>query len=130
MAYCNIRDVCIQDVGKCLPATPEEAKRLAEYLVSSPNLLTKRKPNSSFRNCGGKSIKKTLIPKTKKVKSSAPTITFVNEDSYHLSFYDCQCNVCFCNREIQEYRIYLKNMYEDTRKAVVDDPMSSTFVSY
>ena len=110
-------------------ATPEEAKRLAGFLVSSPNLPTKKKPNSSFRNCVGKYIKKTLIPKIEKVESSAPTITLVNEDSYHLSFYDYQCNVCFCNRDIQEYRIYLENMYEDMRKAVGDDPMSCTFVS-
>ena len=37
----------------------------------------------------------TLIPKIKKVESSAPTITFVNEDSYHLSFHYYLCNKCF-----------------------------------
>ena len=30
--YCNIRDVCIRDTANCLPATPEEAKRLAEVI--------------------------------------------------------------------------------------------------
>jgi len=30
--YCNIRDVCIRDAANCLPATPEEAKRLAEVI--------------------------------------------------------------------------------------------------
>ncbi len=62
----------------------------------------------------------TLIPKIKKVESSAPTITFVNEDSYHLSFHDYLCNKCFYNRELQEYRIYLglQNINEDLRKAV------------
>jgi hypothetical protein len=40
-----------------------------------------------FQNCGGKSIKTKLIPKIKKVDSSAPTITLVNVDWYHLSFY-------------------------------------------
>ena len=69
-----------------------------------------------------------LIPKIKKVESSAHTITFVNEDSYHLSFYGYLCNVCFYNWELQEYRIYLdlKNIYEDLRKAVGDDPMPFT----
>ena len=111
--YFNIRDVCIRDGGNCLPATPEEAKVLAEVIGVIAELAHQKKPNSSFQHCGGKSIKKTLIPKIKKVESSSPTITFVNEDSYHLSFYDYQCNVCFCNREIQEYRIYLdlKNLH-------------------
>jgi hypothetical protein len=71
-----------------LPATPEEAKRLAEVIGVITELAHQKKTNSSFQHCGGKSIKKTLIPN-------------------HLSFYDYQCNVCFCNREIQEYRIYL-----------------------
>jgi len=57
-------------------------------------------------------IKMTLIPKIKKVESSAPTITFVNEDSYYLSFYDNLCKSCFCNRELQEYRIYLDLIYK------------------
>ena len=86
---------------------PEEAKVLAEVIGVIAELAHQKKPNSSFQHCGGKSVKKTLIPKIKKVESLAPTITFVNEDSYHLSFYDYQCNVCFCNWEIQEYRIYL-----------------------
>ena len=111
-------------------ATSEEAEQMAEVISVITKLAHRKEAKFIFQNCGGKSIKTKLIPKIKKVDLSAPTITFVNEDSYHLSFYDCQCNVCFCNREIQEYRIYLKNMYEDTRKAVVDDPMSSTFVSY
>jgi hypothetical protein len=61
----------------------------------------------------------TLIPKIKKVESSAPTITFVNEDSYHLSFHDYLCNVLY-NQELQEYWIYLglQNINEDLRKAV------------
>jgi hypothetical protein len=73
-----------------------------------------------------------LILKIKKVESSAPTITFVNKDSYHLSFYGYPCNRCFCNRELQEYRIYLdlQNMYEDLRKAVGDDQMSFHLMSY
>jgi DNA repair exonuclease SbcCD ATPase subunit len=72
---------------------------------------------------------KTLIPKIKKVESSAPTIAFVNEDSYHLSFYDYSCNVCFFTQKLQEYRIYLdlQNIYEDLRKAAGDDPMMFTF---
>ena len=53
----------------------------------------------------------------------------MNEDSYHFSFYDYQCNVCFYNRKLQKYRIYLDlhNIYEDLRKAVGDDSMSFTF---
>ena len=72
---------------------------------------------------------KTLIPKIKKMESSAHTIAFVNEDSYHLSFYDYSCNVCFFTRKLQEYRIYLdlQNIYEDLRKAAGDDPMMFTF---
>ena len=70
-----------------------------------------------------------LIPKIKKVDSSAPTITFINVDLYHLSFYGYPCNRCFFTQELQEYRIYLdlQNMYEDLRKAAGDDPMSFTF---
>ncbi len=111
----------------CPPHLKRRNGRL-KILVSSPNLLTKKKTNSSS-NCGGKSIKNTLIPKIKKVKSSAHPITFVNEDSYHLSFYDYQCNVCFYNRELKEYRIYLdlQNIYEDQRKAVGDDRLPFTF---
>ncbi len=53
----------------------------------------------------------------------------MNEDSYHLSFYDYQFNRCFFTWELQEYRIYLdlQNMYEDLRKAVGDDQMSFSF---
>jgi len=71
----------------------------------------------------------SFIPKIKKVKSSAPTIAFVNEDSYHLSLYDYYCNRCFFTRELQEYRIYLdlQNVYEDLKKAVGDNLMSFTF---
>ena len=63
------------------------------------------------------------------MESSAPTIAFVNEDSYHLSFYDYQCNRCFFTQELQEYRIYLdlQNIYEDLRKAAGDVPMPLTF---
>jgi hypothetical protein len=79
-------------VVNCLPATTEEAKRLAEVIGVIAKLAHQRKAKFIFQNCGGKSITKTLIPKIKKVESSAPTIAFVNEDSYHLSFFDYQCN--------------------------------------
>ena len=95
MVYCNIRDVCIWDGVYCLPTTTEEAKRLAEVIGVIAKLAHQKKAKFIFQNCGGKSIKKTLIPKIKKVESSAPTIAFVNEDSYHLSFYDYYCNRCF-----------------------------------
>ncbi len=32
MVYCNIRDVCIRDGANCLPATSEEAERMAEVI--------------------------------------------------------------------------------------------------
>ena len=129
MVYCNIRDVCIRDGVNCLPATTEEAKRLAEVIGVIAKLAHQKTSKFIFQNCGGKSIKMTLIPKIKKVESSAPTIVFVNEDSYHLSFYDYLCNRCFFTRELQEYRIYLdlQNMYEDLKKAAGDDPMPFTF---
>ncbi len=113
----------------CLPATTEEAKRLAEVIGVIAKLAHQKEAKFIFQNCCGKSIKKTLIPKIKNVESSAPTIAFVNEDLYHLSFYGYQCNVCFYNRKLQEYRIYLDlhNIYEDLRKAVGDDSMSFTF---
>ena len=103
-----------------MPVTPEEAKRLADVIGVIAELAHQKKAKFIFQNCGGKSIKKTLIPKIKKVKSSAPTIAFVNEDSYHLSLYDYYCNRCFFTRELQEYRIYLdlQNIYEDLKKAV------------
>ena len=71
----------------------------------------------------------TLLLKIKKVKLSARTIIFVNEDSYHLLFYSFHCNVCFFTKELQEYQIYLglQNIHEDLRKAVGDDPMPFTF---
>jgi hypothetical protein len=129
MVYCNIRDVCIRDGVNCLPATTEEAKRLAEVIGVIAKLAHQKKAKFIFQNCGGKSIKKMLIPEIKKVESSAPTIAFVNEDSFHLSFYDYLCNVCFFTRELQEYRIYLdlQNIYEDMRKAAGDDPMPFKF---
>ena len=110
-------------------ATTEEAKRLAEVICVFAELAHQKKAKFIFQNCGGKSITKTLIPKIKKVKLSAHTITFINEDSYHLSFYGYQCNRCFFTRKLQEYRIYLdlKRMYEDLRKAVGDDQMSFSF---
>jgi hypothetical protein len=112
-----------------LPATVEEAERLAEVIGVIAKLAHLKKAKFIFQNCGGKSITNTLIPKIKKVESSAPTIAFVNEDSYHLSFYDYSCNVCFFTRKLQEYRIYLdlQNIYEDLRKAAGDDPMMFTF---
>ena len=103
MVYCNIRDVCIRDCVNCLPATPEEAKRLAEVIGVITELAHQKEAKFIFQNCGGKSIKTKLIPMIKKVESSAPTITFVNEDSYHLSFYDYLCNRCFYTPELQEY---------------------------
>ena len=131
MVYCNIRDVCIRDGDNCncMPATHEEAERMAKVIGVIAKLAHQRKAKFIFQNCGGKSITKTLIPKIKKVESSAPTIAFVNEDSYHLSFYGYLCNRCFFTRELQEYRIYLdlQNMYEDLRKAAGDDPMPFTF---
>jgi len=119
MVYCNIRDVCIRDGVNCLPATHEEAKRLAEVISVIAKLVHQKKAKFIFQNCGGKSIKNMLIPKIKKVESSSPTITFVNKFSYHLSFYGYLCNRCFFTRELQEYRIYLdlQNIYEDLRKA-------------
>ena len=129
MVYCNIRDECIWDGENCMCATAEEAKRLAEVISAFAELVHQKDAKFIFQNCGGKSITTTLIPKIKKVESSTPTITFVNEDSYHLSFYGYQCNRCFFTRELQEYRIYLdlKRMYEDLRKAVGDDQMSFSF---
>ena len=110
-------------------ATSEEAEWMAEVISVIAELAHQKKAKFIFQNCGGKSIKKTLIPKLKKVESSAPTIAFVNEDSYHLSFYDYQCNVCFCTGELQKYRIYLdlQNMYVDLKKAVGDESMPFTF---
>ena len=69
-----------------MPATAEEAKRLAEVIGVFAELAHQKEAKFIFQNCGGKSITTTLIPMIKKVESSAPTITFVNEDSYHLSF--------------------------------------------
>jgi hypothetical protein len=37
-AYCNIRDVCIRVAANCLPATPEEARRLAEVICDIAKL--------------------------------------------------------------------------------------------
>jgi hypothetical protein len=110
-------------------ATSEEAERMVEVISVITKLAHQKEAKFIFQNCGGKSIKTKLIPKIKKVDSSAPTITFVNVDSYHLSFYGYLCNRCFFTRELQEYRIYLdlQNMYEDLRKAASDDPMSFTF---
>ena len=129
MVFCNNRDVCIRDGVNCMCATSEEAERMAEIISVIAELAHKKKAKFIFQNCGGKSIKKTLIPKLKKVESSAPTIAFVNEDSYHLSFYDYQCNVCFCTGELQKYRIYLdlQNMYVDLKKAVGDESVPFTF---
>jgi len=112
-----------------MPATHEEAERMAKVIGVIAKLAHQRKAKFIFQNCGGKSITKMLIPKFKKVESSSPTIAFVNEDSYHLSFYGYQCNRCFFTRKLQEYRIYfdLQNMYEDLRKAVGDDQMSFSF---
>jgi flagellar biosynthesis GTPase FlhF len=124
-----IQDECIRDRRNCICATmPEEL--MAEVVICVIAKLAHRKDAKFiFQNCSGKSIKNTLIPKIKKVKSSACSFTFINEDSYHLSFYNYQCNVCFYNRELQEYRIYLdlQNIYEDLRKAVGADPMPFTF---
>jgi hypothetical protein len=84
--YCNIRDECIWDGKNCMCAMPEEAEWMAEVIGVIAKLAHQKEAKFIFQNCGGKSIKNTLIPKIKKVESSAPTITFVNEDSYHLSF--------------------------------------------
>ena len=129
MVYCNIRDECIRDGENCMCATAEEVKRLAEVIGEFAELVHQKEAKFIFQNCGGKSIKTKLIPKIKKVESSAPTITFVNEDSYHLSFYGYQCNRCFFTRELQEYRIYLdlQNIYVDLKKAVGDESMPFTF---
>ena len=43
MVYCNIRDVCIRDGVNCLPATPEEAKRLAEVIGVIAELAHRKK---------------------------------------------------------------------------------------
>ena len=69
-------------------ATPEETERMAEIIGGITKLAHQKEAKFIFQNCGGKSIKNMLIPKIKKVKSSARTITFENKDSYHLSFYD------------------------------------------
>jgi hypothetical protein len=53
MVYCNIRDVCIRDGVNCLPATHEEAKRLAEVISVIAKLVHQKKPNSSFRTAVG-----------------------------------------------------------------------------
>jgi hypothetical protein len=131
LVFCNIRDVCIrsEDGRNCLPATVEEAERLAEVIGVIAELAHLKGSKFFFQNCGGKSITKMLIPKIKKVELSAPTIAFVNEDSYHLSFYGYQCNVCFFTRKLQEYQNYLdlQNIYEDIWKAAGDDPMMFTF---
>jgi hypothetical protein len=129
LVYCNIRDECIRKGDNCMCATHEEAERMAEVIGVFAKLAHQKETKFIFQNCGGKSIKMMLIPKIKKVESSAPTIAFVNEDSYHLSFYGYQCNRCFFTRELQEYRMYLdlQNIYEDLRKAAGDDPMPFTF---
>ncbi len=87
MVYCNIRDECIRKGDNCMCATHEEAERVAEVIGVFAKLAHQKEAKFIFQNCGGKSNKNMLIPKIKKVESSAPTITFVNEDSYHLSFY-------------------------------------------
>ena len=48
MVYCNIRDVCIRDGVIACPPRLKRQKGWLKLLVSSPNLLTKKKPNSSF----------------------------------------------------------------------------------
>jgi hypothetical protein len=114
MVYCNIRDVCIQDGVNCLPATTEEAKRLAEVIGVIAKLAHQKKAKFIFQNCGWKSIKMTLIPKIKKVESSAPTIVFVNEDSYHLSFYDYLCNRCFFTSDLPRPAEYVRGSEESS----------------
>jgi hypothetical protein len=110
------------------PPRLKRQKGWLKLLVSSPNLLTKKKPNSSFRIAVENLSRRCLFRRSRNW-NRRHTLTFVNEDSYHLSFYGYLCNVCFYNRELQEYRIYLdpKNIYEDLRKAVGDDRMPFTF---
>jgi DNA segregation ATPase FtsK/SpoIIIE-like protein len=135
MVYSNIRERCIReerdgrDGRNCLPATVEEAERLAEVICVIAELAHLKEAKFISQNCGGKSITKKLIPKIKKLESSAPTIAFVNENSNHLSFYDYQCTVCFCTGELQKYWIYLdlQNMYVDLKKAVGDESMPFIF---
>jgi chemotaxis protein histidine kinase CheA len=135
MVYSNIRERCIReerdgrDDRNCLPATVEEAERLAEVICVIAEIAHLKEAKFISQNCGGKSITKKLIPKIKKVESSAPTIAFVNENSNHLSLYDYQCNVCFCTGELQKYWIYLdlQNMYVDLKKAVGDESMPFIF---
>ena len=72
-----------------MPATPEEVKRLAKVICDIAELAHRKEAKFIFQNCGGKLIKKTLIPKIKKVESSsAPTITLLNKDLYHLTIYN------------------------------------------
>ncbi len=78
--YCNIRDVCIRDGEICMCATSEEAERMAEVIGVIAELAHRKKAKFIFHNCGGKSIKNTLIPKIQKVISSACRISYVNED--------------------------------------------------
>jgi hypothetical protein len=74
-------------VGIACPPRLKRRKRLAEVIGVIAKLAHLKKAKFIFQNCGGKLITMTLIPKIKKVESTAPTIAFVNEDSYHLSFY-------------------------------------------
>jgi len=64
----------------------------AEVIGDFAELVHQKEAKFIFQDCGGESIKTKLILKIKKVELLAPTITFVNEDSYHLSFYGYQCN--------------------------------------
>ena len=82
-----------------MPATHEEAERMAEVIGVIAKLAHQKEAKFIFQNCGGKSITTTLIPKIKNAESSSPTIAFVNEDSHHLSFYGYLCKRCFFSWE-------------------------------
>ncbi len=88
--YYKIWDECIRDGENCMCAMHEEAERMDEVIGVITELAHRKEAKVIFQNCGGKSIKKMLIPKIKKVESSAPTITFVNKFLYHLSFHSSE----------------------------------------
>jgi hypothetical protein len=107
--FCNFWGKCKRkpDGKNCMNPTPEEAIKIVEVIIAFARLADALRGAVVLQICGGKQVSSIMLPKLKEsMKASGIGIIILNENSLHMSHYECINSRVFFTKELQQYLFY------------------------